>query len=80
MQSMLTGFGKGGRMRTLATGTPWPFAAGVLDLRAIGGKALDQPIHQIARPGMRNVAHYGRDIDHGIVALQHAKLKIVEVQ
>ena len=44
-----------------------------LEPRLVAVPMLDQPVHQIARAGMRDVLDRGTDIDHG-VALQHAHL------
>ena len=49
------------------------------DLVGLGDESLfDQPVHEIARAGMRDVLDLGTDIDHG-VALQHAELEIIEI-
>src|SRR6185295_17169749 len=46
--------------------------------RLVAAPMFDQPVHQIARAGMRDVLHLRTDIDHG-VALQHAELEIIEI-
>ena len=73
---MLPGFGSGGRMRTLDSGTPLA-GRGVLELAPIGGKMRDQAADQVARAGVRDVAHDGGDIDDG-VSLHHAQFVVVE--
>jgi hypothetical protein len=40
---------------------------------------LDQGVHPVARAAMRDIRDLGTDVDHGI-ALQHAKLEIIEMQ
>src|SRR5205823_5144703 len=52
----------------------------LFELRTIAGEALDEAIDQVARAGMRDVLHDGRDIDDAAVALQHPELEVVEIQ
>src|SRR5438094_2113229 len=40
---------------------------------------LDQPADQVVRPGVRDVLHRVRHVDHG-VALEHSQLEVVEEQ
>src|SRR6185437_715260 len=47
-------------------------------MRPVARPMLDQPVHQVARAGMRNILHRGADVDHGI-ALHHAELEIIEI-
>jgi len=71
MQSMFTGFGSGGRMRTLLSGIPLLAAAVFFERAAIVPKALDQPADQVVRPGVWNIAHQLRHV-HDRIALHHA--------
>src|SRR6201991_874365 len=89
MQSMVRGPGTGGRVGTVGTGIPPARATAAsrrgfllpprrFEPRLVAAPTLDQPVHQIARAGMRDVVNLGADIDHG-VALQHAELEIIEI-
>ena len=66
MQSILTGLGSGGRIRTLSSGTPVPAGGRLLKRAAVVRKALDQTADQVVRPGVRDVAHHLRHVHHGI--------------
>ena len=71
MQSMLTGLGNGGRIRTLLSGAPLPAAGSLLQRAAVIREALDQTADQVVRPGVRDVLHHLRHVHDGI-AVQHA--------
>src|SRR6202022_1943424 len=51
---------------------------GIVELSAILVETGDQPVDQIARPGMGYIAHDRRDVDDA-VALQHTQLVVVEI-
>ena len=59
------------KWRTLAVGGPF------LQRAAVIAEALDQSADEIVRPGVRDLTHHRRHIHHS-VALQHAKLEIIE--
>ena len=80
MQSILVGFGRGGRMRTLGERDALALRGGLFELGAIAREAFDQAVDQVAGADMRDVLHDGRDVDDGVVALQHAELEVVEIE
>jgi hypothetical protein len=68
----------------IALGDLWKALIGAardlrLEPRLVAVPMFDQPVHQIARAGMRDVLNLGTDIDY-VVALQHAELEIIEIE
>ena len=79
MQSIFTGRGNGGRIRTLLSGTPASRCRSLFKRAAIIGEAFDQAADEIMRPGVRNILSPPRHI-HDSIAFEHAELEIVEKQ
>src|ERR1051326_3826447 len=95
MQTMVVGFGRGGRTRTPLTRprlTPPGRALAhpahlprlalpgrVLDLLAVVAEAGDEPTHEVAGADVGDVLHRVRDVHH-LVAAEHAELEVVEEQ
>ena len=77
MQTMLSGRGSGGRMRTLKAQRRCRCRR-LLRACLVFAEALDQAADEVMRAGVRDVAHDVHHVDHGVVALQHAELEIVE--
>ena len=78
MQTMLPGFGTGGRSRTPVSGMPVPLGGGLLDLGLVAVPLGDQADDQVARVDVRDVLHRVGDVDDG-VALDHAEAIVVEI-
>src|SRR4029079_4251065 len=58
---------------------PCAFRNRSLEPRLVAAPTFDQPVHAIARAGVRDILDLGTDIDHG-VALQYAELEIIEME
>jgi hypothetical protein len=71
-----------GKRRTdphLAHGHAFASSGRLLERRPVVWKAFDQPVDEVVRPGVRNIAHNLRYVDH-LVALEDAEREIIEVQ
>ncbi len=64
MQSILPGRGIGARSFTDASGMPFAFGNGLVDLASIVGEFFDHRIDQQPRVALRGVAHDRRNVDN----------------